>query len=113
MKKLLIYMRGYKRECILGPLLKLMEASLELMVPYVILDIINTGIENGDKAYIMGKTFLLVGMGFAGLIFSVAAQYFSAKAAVGFSSRVRAVLFSHIMNLFSAFALRSQDYSNK
>ncbi len=99
MKKLLIYMRGYKRECILGPLLKLMEASLELMVPYVILDIINTGIENGDKAYIMGKTFLLVGMGFAGLIFSVAAQYFSAKAAVGFSSRVRAVLFSHIMNL--------------
>ncbi len=99
MKKLLKYMRGYRRECILGPLLKLAEASLELIVPYVIMNIINIGILNGDKAYIIGRMLLLVGMGLAGLLFSVAAQYFSARAAVGFSSKVRAALFAHIMHL--------------
>lgn len=99
MKKLLKYMKGYGKECFLGPLLKLLEASLELLVPYVIYDIINTGIENGDKSYIIGKMLLLIGMGFLGLLFSVAAQYFSAKAAVGFSTRVREALFSHIMKL--------------
>lgn len=99
MKKLLKYMKGYGRECFLGPLLKLLEASLELLVPYVIFDIINTGIVNDDRGYIVGKMFILIGMGLAGLLFSVAAQYFSAKAAVGFSSKVREALFAHIMSL--------------
>lgn len=99
MKKLLKYMKGYGRECFLGPLLKLLEASLELLVPYVIFDIINTGIVNDDRGYIVGKMFILIGMGLAGLLFSVAAQYFSAKAAVGFSSKVREALFAHIMRL--------------
>ena len=99
MKKLLKYMKGYGRECFLGPLLKLLEAALELLVPYVIFDIINTGIVNDDRGYIVGKMFILIGMGLAGLLFSVAAQYFSAKAAVGFSSKVREALFAHIMLL--------------
>lgn len=99
MKKLLKYMKGYGRECFLGPLLKLLEAALELLVPYVIFDIINTGIVNDDRGYIVGKMFILIGMGLAGLLFSVAAQYFSAKAAVGFSSKVREALFAHIMSL--------------
>ena len=99
MKKLLKYMKGYGRECFLGPLLKLLEAALELLVPYVIFDIINTGIVNDDRGYIVGKMFILIGMGLAGLLFSVAAQYFSAKAAVGFSSKVREVLFAYIMRL--------------
>lgn len=99
MKKLLKYMKGYGRECFLGPLLKLLEASLELLVPYVIFDIINAGIVNDDRGYIVGKMFILIGMGLAGLLFSVAAQYFSAKAAVGFSSKVREALFAHIMSL--------------
>lgn len=99
MKKLLKYMKGYGRECFLGPLLKLLEAALELLVPYVIFDIINTGIVNDDRGYIVGKMFILIGMGLAGLLFSVAAQYFSAKAAVGFSSKVREALFAHIMRL--------------
>ncbi len=99
MKKLLRYMKGYRKECALGPLLKLAEATLELLVPFVIRDMVNVGIGNGDKHYLLQATLLLVGMGFAGLLFSVAAQYFSAKAAVGFSSRVREVLFRHIQSL--------------
>ncbi len=92
-------MKGYGKECLLGPLLKLAEASLELLVPYVILAIVNNGIGNGDKSYIVYATLILVGMGFLGLLFSVAAQYFSAKAAVGFSSRVREALFRHVQSL--------------
>lgn len=99
MKKLLRYMKGYGKECVLGPLLKLAEATLELLVPYVILAIVNVGIGNEDKSYIVYATLILIGMGFAGLLFSVAAQYFSAKAAVGFSSRVREALFGHIQSL--------------
>ncbi|MBQ4064877.1 MAG: ABC transporter ATP-binding protein [Clostridia bacterium] len=99
MIKLLRYMKGYGKECILGPLLKLAEATLELLVPYVILAIINNGIAGKDKSYIVYATLILVGMGFLGLLFSVAAQFFSAKAAVGFSSRVREALFRHVQSL--------------
>ncbi len=99
MIKLLRYMKGYGKECLLGPLLKLAEATLELLVPYVILAIINNGIAGNDKSYIVYATLILVGMGFLGLLFSVAAQFFSAKAAVGFSSRVREALFRHVQSL--------------
>ncbi len=99
MIKLLRYMKGYGKECLLGPLLKLAEATLELLVPYVILAIINNGIAGNDKSYIVYATLILVGMGFLGLLFSVAAQFFSAKAAVGFFSRVREALFRHVQSL--------------
>ena len=99
MKKLLKHFKNYKFECFFGPFLKLLEATLELLVPYVILNIINKGIELGDKGYIATRMLLLILMGFSGLLFSVSAQYFSAKAAVGFASGVREELYTHIMKL--------------
>ncbi len=99
MKKLLKYLSPYKKECILGPAMKILEATLELLVPYVILDMINNGIENSDRSYILIRMFLLILMGAGGLACTVAAQYFSAKAACGFASRVREALFRHIQSL--------------
>ena len=86
MKSLLRYMKGYRKECLLGPLLKLAEATLELLVPYVILAMIRNGIEGENRRYVVLAMLILIGMGFVGLLFSVAAQYFSAKAAVGFTA---------------------------
>lgn len=99
MIKLLKYMKGYGKECILGPLFKLIEASLELTVPLVIAAIIDNGISAGDRGYVVRMCLLLVLLGAVGLGFSVTAQYFSAKAAVGFVSRVRYALFSHLGTL--------------
>ncbi len=99
MLKLLKNMKGYVKECILGPLLKLMEALIELFIPYVVLNMINNGIEKGDSSYIIWSALLLVGMGLIGLALSLTAQYFSAKAAVGFTARVREKLFAHIQKL--------------
>ncbi len=99
MLKLLKNMKGYVKECILGPLLKLMEALIELFIPYVVLNMINNGIEKGDSNYIIWSALLLVGMGLVGLALSLTAQFFSAKAAVGFTARVREKLFAHIQKL--------------
>lgn len=99
MIKLLKYMKGYIKECILGPLFKLLEALIELFIPYVILSIISNGIEKGNTDHILYSVFILVLMGVVGLAFSLTAQYFSAKAAVGFTARVREALFCHIQNL--------------
>ncbi len=99
MLKLLKNMKGYGKECVLGPLLKLFEALIELFIPYVVLNMINNGIEKSDTSYIVISALLLVGMGLLGLALSITAQYFSAKAAVGFTSRVREKLFSHIQKL--------------
>ncbi len=99
MLKLLKNMKGYGKECVLGPLLKLMEALIELFIPYVVLNMINNGIEKSDTSYIVWSALLLVGMGLFGLAFSITAQYFSAKAAVGFTARVREKLFNHIQKL--------------
>ncbi len=99
MKKLIKYLAPYKWECILGPVMKILEAVLELLVPYVILDMINSGIGNGDKSHIISRMLLLVLMGACGLAFTVTAQYFSAKAACGFASRVREALFRHLQGL--------------
>ena len=99
MLKLLKNMKGYGKECVLGPLLKLMEALIELFIPYVVLNMINNGIEKGDTGYIVWSSILLVGMGLVGLALSITAQFFSAKAAVGFTARVREKLFSHIQKL--------------
>ena len=74
MRKLLIYMKSYKKECVLAPLFKMLEALFELFVPLVIAGIIDTGITRGDRTYIMQMSFLLVALGIVGLISSVTAQ---------------------------------------
>jgi len=99
LKKLLVYLKDYIKESILGPLFKLLEALFELFVPLVIAAIIDTGIENGDTGYIVKMCLVLVLLGFVGLAFSITAQYFAAKASVGFVSKIRHVLFGHIQSL--------------
>lgn len=99
MKKLLVYLKDYIKESILGPLFKLLEALFELFVPLVIAAIIDMGIENGDTGYIIKMCLVLVLLGFVGLAFSITAQYFAAKASVGFVSKIRHVLFGHIQSL--------------
>ena len=99
MKKLLVYLKDYIKESILGPLFKLLEALFELFVPLVIAAIIDKGIENGDTGYIIKMCLVLVLLGFVGLAFSITAQYFAAKASVGFVSKIRHVLFGHIQSL--------------
>ncbi len=99
MKKLLIYLKDYTLETVLAPLFKMFEALLELFVPLVVKKIIDVGIGNKDITYVLKMCVLLAFIAFVGLGFSVTAQYFSAKAAVGFSSSLRYSLFSHIANL--------------
>ena len=99
MKKLLVYLKDYKKESILGPLFKLLEASFELIVPLVVASMIDVGIPNQDKGYIVKMALILVALGVIGLISSVTAQFFAAKAAVGFATRVRQALFDHIQKL--------------
>lgn len=99
MKKLLKHMRGYEKECILGPLFKLLEATLELLVPLVVAALIDRGIAGGDRPFVLRMALILVLFGAVGLFFSVIAQFFAAKAAVGFVTRIRSVLFSHIQTL--------------
>ena len=99
MKKLLRYLRPYTKECILGPLLKLAEATLELLVPLVMAAIIDRGIPGGDRGYIVQMCLVLTALGFIGLVFSVSAQFFAAKAATGFAAKLRQVLFGHIQSL--------------
>ncbi len=99
MKKLLIYLKSYKKETILAPLFKMLEASFELFVPLVIAAIIDTGIENKDIPYIARMAVLLVVLAVIGLACSLTAQYFSAKAAVGFAAKLKSALFAHIEGL--------------
>lgn len=99
MKSLLKYLKDYKKETILAPLFKMLEASFELFVPLVMAAIIDTGIANGDKGYILKMGGILVALAIIGLTCSVTAQYFSAKAAVGFATKLRHALFSHIQSL--------------
>lgn len=99
MKKLLIYLRDYKKESILGPLFKLLEASFELIVPLVVASMIDVGITNNDRGYIIKMCLIMAALGLIGLICSVTAQYFAAKAAVGFATKLRHGLFSHIQSL--------------
>ncbi|MBQ2143786.1 MAG: ABC transporter ATP-binding protein [Oscillospiraceae bacterium] len=96
MRKLFAYLKEYRKECVLGPLFKLLEASLELFVPMVVAAVIDRGIAFSDHGYIVRMSLLLVGFGLAGLAFSVTAQYFSAKAAIGFVTRLRHALYAHV-----------------
>ena len=99
MRKLLIYIRDYKFESILGPLFKLFEACLDLIVPLVMAYIIDKGIGGNDKGLIIRLCLVLVGLGFVGLTFSITAQFFAAKASVGFIKQVKHAVFSHIQKL--------------
>lgn len=98
MKRLLKYFDGYKKECALAPLFKMLEALLELFVPLVVKRIIDVGIAGGDTGYILRMCLLLAGLALAGLLLSVTAQFFAARAAVGFSSALRSSLFKHILS---------------
>ena len=98
-KQLLSYLKEYRKECVLGPLFKLLEASFELLVPLVMAAIIDVGIENGDRGYIWRMCLLMAGLGLVGLVCSITAQYFAAKASVGFAAKLRRALFSHIQAL--------------
>jgi len=99
MKKLLIYLKNYKKECVLAPLFKMLEASFELFVPLVIAAMIDKGIGQNDRNYIYQSCGLMIALGIIGLVCSVIAQYFAAKAAVGFSTGLRHDLFGHLLGL--------------
>ncbi len=99
MKKLWKYMRDYRREGILAPLFKLLEASLELLVPLVMAQIIDIGIANGDRGFILSRCGILAALAAVGLACSITAQYFAAKASVGFAAKLRSALFKHIQSL--------------
>ena len=99
LRKLLIYILDYKLESILGPLFKLLEACMDLIVPLVMAYIIDKGIGGNDKGLIVRLCLLLVGLGFVGLTFSITAQFFAAKASVGFIKQVKHAVFAHIQRL--------------
>lgn len=99
MWKLLVYLKDYKKESVLGPLFKLLEASFELMVPLVMASIIDKGIGGGDTGYVFGMGGVLLLLAAVGLASSLTAQYFAAKAAVGFSTKMKSALFRHIETL--------------
>lgn len=99
MKELLKYLRHYVKESILAPLFKMLEASFELFVPLVMAAIIDTGIKNSDKPYIFKMAMVLVGLAIVGFISALSAQYFAAKAAVGFGKELRGDLYRHINTL--------------
>lgn len=99
MKDLIKYLRHYIKESILAPLFKMLEASFELFVPLVMAAIIDTGIKNSDKPYIFKMGMVLVGLAIVGFISALTAQYFAAKAAVGFGKDLRGDLYRHINTL--------------
>lgn len=99
MKKIMKYMKGYEKQCILGPLFKLLEATFELFIPLVVASLVDRGIGNGDQGYVVKMCLVMIALGVIGLIMAVSAQYFSAMAAVGFSTRLRHVILEHILGL--------------
>jgi len=99
MRKLLKYMKGFGKECALGPLFKLLEASFELLIPLVVAGIVDSGIGNGDSAYVIKMCIVMVVLGIVGLACAITAQYFAAKAAVGFAGRLRHAVMEHLLGL--------------
>ena len=97
MKKLLKYMKGYGKQCLLGPLFKLLEASFELLIPLVVASIVDVGIANSDQPYIVKMCLVMIALGVIGLVCAVTAQYFAARAAVGFATRLRHSVMEHIL----------------
>lgn len=99
MKSLLKYLKGYKKESILAPLFKMLEASFELLVPLVMAAVIDKGIEGNNKSYIVSMCLVMILLGLIGFVCSITAQYFAAKAATGFARKLRYEMFSHIQKL--------------
>ena len=99
MKRLMVYLKDYIKESILAPLFKLLEACFELFVPLVVANIIDYGISNEDMGYIGKMGLILVGLAIVGLVSAITAQFFAAKAAVGFAAQLRQALFNHIQGL--------------
>ena len=98
-KSLFAYMRSYKKECILGPLFKLLEATFELLVPLVMAAVIDVGIAHADRGYVGRMCLVMAGLGVVGLVCSITAQFFAAKASVGIAAKLRHNLFAHIQTL--------------
>ena len=98
MKKLLVYLKNYKKESVLAPLFKMLEATFELIVPLVVASIIDNGIKNGDLNLVIRKASTLVLLAVVGMIAAITAQYFAAKAATGFATEVRHSLFEKIQS---------------
>lgn len=99
MKKIAFYLKGYIKECILAPLFKLLEATNELIVPFIMASIIDVGIDGGDTNYVIKMGLLLALLALTGFAFACAAQFFAAKAAIGFSEELRSDLLKHIQSL--------------
>lgn len=99
MKRLLVFLKDYKKETVLAPLFKMLEASFELLVPLVVQIIVDVGIKNGDRGYVGRMCLVMILLGIIGLVSSITAQYFSAKAAVGFATKLRHTLFGHLQKL--------------
>lgn len=99
MKKILYFLKDYKKESVIAPLFKMLEAIFELIVPLVVAQIIDTGIKNSDTAYIFQRCGILILLAVIGLVCATCAQFFAAKAAVGFATKLRSALFSHIQKL--------------
>ena len=99
MKKLLRFLKDYKKETVLAPLFKLLEASFELMIPLVVAAIVDQGIGQGEISYVYKMGGIMILLGVVGLIAAVSAQFFAAKAAVGFATGLRSALFGHIQSL--------------
>ena len=99
MKRLLKFLKSYRKECVIAPLFKLLEAAFELFVPKVMASIIDVGIKNQDGPYVLKMGLVLVALAIIGLSCAVTAQFFAAKAAVGFSTKLREVLFGHVEDL--------------
>ncbi len=99
MKKILYFLKDYKKESVIAPLFKMLEAIFELIVPLVVAQIIDIGIGSGDKGYIFGRCGILILLAVIGLVCAISAQFFAAKAAVGFATQLRSALFAHIQKL--------------
>ena len=99
LKKILKFIRGYGKECVLGPLFKLLEASFELLFPLVVAKIVDVGIANQDQGYVVKMVLIMALLGVIGLVCAVTAQFFAAKAAVGFAARLRHAVMEHLLGL--------------
>ncbi len=99
MKRVLYFLKDYKKESVIAPLFKMLEAIFELIVPLVVAQIIDIGIAKGDSNYILGRCGILILLAVIGLVCAVSAQFFAAKAAVGFATKLRSALFAHIQTL--------------
>ena len=99
MKKILRFLKNYKMECVMAPLFKMLEASFELFIPLVIAAIIDQGILRNNRPFVVQRFFVLLLLAVIGLTCAVTAQFFAAKAAVGFATRLRHSLFEHIQTL--------------